>query len=136
VNNALHDGSSADDATPVFVVDDERALGSLIAEILELEGFRPRVFSDPCAALDALSRMDTPPPVMVTDFAMEGLNGIELIRRSRERHPALKTVLVSGSMTDTLLDQQSTQPDAFLSKPFVPQTLVDTVRSAAQLPVR
>lgn len=115
----------------MFVVDDEPMLGSMIAEILELEGFQPRIFTDPAAALDALSAMDTPPPVMVTDFAMDGLNGIELIRRSRERHPALKTVLVSGSMTGALLDQQATQPDAFLTKPFVPQTLVETVRGAA-----
>jgi len=120
----------------VYVVDDERSLGAMIAEILELEGYRPSVFTDPRAALDALSAADHPPAVMVTDFAMDGLNGIELIRRSRKHHPSLKTVLVSGSMTGELLNRETTQPDAFLTKPFVPQTLVETVRGAAQASAR
>jgi CheY-like chemotaxis protein len=54
--------------------------------------------------------------VVVTDFKMPKMNGVELIVRLRKLHPATSVILISG-FTDTLgLDEASTGADVVLQK--------------------
>ena len=54
--------------------------------------------------------------VVVTDYKMPKMNGIELIGRLRKLHPAIAVILISG-FTDTLgLDESSTGADIVLQK--------------------
>ena len=54
--------------------------------------------------------------VVVTDYKMPKMNGVELIGRLRKLHPATSVILISG-FTDTLgLDEASTGADIVLQK--------------------
>lgn len=54
--------------------------------------------------------------VVVTDYKMPKMNGVELIGRLRKLHPAMSVILISG-FTDTLgLDEAGTGADAVLQK--------------------
>src|SRR5580698_10620316 len=76
--------------------------------------------------------------VVVTDYKMPKMNGVELIGRLRKLHPATSVILISG-FTDTLgLDEASTGADIVLQKSNneVPQLIraVNRLLRKQQLP--
>jgi CheY-like chemotaxis protein len=54
--------------------------------------------------------------VVVTDYRMPGINGVELIRQLRERKPQVRTVLLSKAVEPLGLTEQSTGADAVIAK--------------------
>jgi putative nucleotidyltransferase with HDIG domain/PAS domain S-box-containing protein len=80
----------------ILVVEDEPAVLELILELLgdadpdlEVQGF-----TEPLEALEAFEKQ--PFPVIVTDVNMPGMNGLELLRRVREIHPATRAIIFTG----------------------------------------
>lgn len=115
--------------TLVFVVDDQQVVAELTAAILELEGFQTRIFYDPEAAYEAMDSGRLTPDVLLTDYQMPTQTGLDLIERSKDRHPALRTILFSGSAQRSVYANCRVKPDEFLEKPFVPQHLLEMVKS-------
>jgi DNA-binding NtrC family response regulator len=113
----------------VFVVDDERLIGEIVSTILSMEGFTTRTFTDPAAALAAFAECAVKPDVLVTDYVMRPLNGMELIQKCRAIHPSVLTLLYSGNVSGHLMDLYAEKPHSFLEKPFHPKKLVRIVRS-------
>lgn len=83
----------------VLVADDEPAVATLVAEVLEQAGARPLVHTNGLAALDAL-RSD-PPDVVIWDFSLSGLSGAELLEELSNGGPDVgdRVVLVTGDMS-------------------------------------
>lgn len=104
-------------------------IGEVVEVILRLEGYQPRFFSDPEQAFEALSSAAAKPSLLLTDFLMSPINGMELIERCKEVQPGLKTILYSGNVGEEIMQYYQTKPDGFLSKPFLPKTLVGLVRN-------
>lgn len=121
--------SSVDSETLVFIVDDEPCVGEVAEFILQGRGFRTKLFSDPKRALKSLSGKRESPSVLLTDFQMNGMNGLELIECSKRILPKLKTVLYSGNVEKAVKGRFSVSPDRIVSKPFLPQTLVNQIES-------
>ena len=117
------------DASLIYVVDDESMIGEVVEVILSLEGLRSKFFQNPLSALSEIGEANPRPSLLLTDFVMTPLNGMELIERCKELYPGLKTILYSGNVGEDITQFYSVQPDAFLSKPFLPKTLVNTVQS-------
>jgi two-component system cell cycle sensor histidine kinase/response regulator CckA len=115
-------GSSA----TIFVVDDELMLLELAATILQPLGFDVRTFSDPKKALAEYPAAR--PAVVVTDYAMGGMNGLDLMRECRLLNPRQKMILVSGTVDESIFANTQTRPDCFLPKPYQVQELVETVQ--------
>jgi DNA-binding NtrC family response regulator len=113
----------------VYVVDDEPMIGDVVQLILKMNGFSPKFFPDPEVALQALVEDDPKPVLLLTDYLMDPINGMELIQRCKEHQPSLKTILYSGNANEDVLQNYDTEPDAFLRKPFLPKTLLALVRS-------
>lgn len=122
--------SSVDSETLVFIVDDELAVGGVAEYILQERGFRTELFSDPKRALQSLSGESESPSLLLTDFQMNGMNGMELIECSKRILPKLKTVLYSGNLEKAVTQRYPVTPDRILSKPFLPETLVNQIDSA------
>jgi len=110
----------------VFVVDDEPMLLELAAVIIKPLGCEVRTFRDPETALKefALNR----PDVVVTDYAMGRMTGMDLVRECRRLHPAQKIILVSGTVDEHVFSDAPAKPNHFLSKPYQLQELTDCVR--------
>jgi len=67
--------------------------------------------------------------LLITDFAMGKMNGLELIQQCKVHHPTLKTVLVSGTAGVEILLDSPVPVDRFLSKPHPIELLCQTVRT-------
>jgi len=82
------------DATLV-IVDDEQMVLSSLQSFLELETeYNLQSFTSPSAALDYA--LAGPVDVVLSDFLMPGMNGIELLSRIREKHPHAPRILLTG----------------------------------------
>lgn len=128
VSNQTGDGGS-DQKPLIVVVDDEPMVGELVETIFMMEGWDAQVFVSPQKALEAICGMEEPPGLLLTDFRMPGMNGMELIQSSKKRFPTLKTVLFSGNVDESIQTQYTIKANAFLRKPFYPQVLLDTVKN-------
>ena len=117
----------------VWVVEDDRALLTGMLTLLEERGHRVRGFADPIRALrDAL---ESPPRVLVTDYQMPGLDGVELARALRDKlgPNAPRIFLVTGTRVRRV-DQ--TQFDQVLHKPFRFADLLATIERGLATPRR
>lgn len=83
------------DKSVVFVVDNDRTSGALNAGILRGVGYSVQQFSTPQEALAELKK--APPTILVTDFAMGGMSGLELAQAAQERDPDIRIILLTGS---------------------------------------
>jgi two-component system, cell cycle sensor histidine kinase and response regulator CckA len=102
----------------IYIVDDEALLGQLAETVLTEAGFRTRTFLDPVDALRAVRDEAERPDVLVTDFVMGSMTGIELIEGCKACHPKLRTILLSGTVNETEVSTHDTQPDLFIPKPY------------------
>ena len=118
----------------VFIVDDEPVSAEIVAELLQLAGYRTRVFHDSCLAAEALSTSPVKPDVLLADFKMPGLNGLQLLARGKSEIHGLKTVLMSGLASDSALREKDFSPDQWVTKPFPVTTLLKSVSTALALP--
>ena len=116
-------------SSTVYVVDDEQMLLDLAKMILEPAGFRVRLFHDPEAALVKYTAANPPPDVLVTDYAMGSMNGMDLIRKCKQIHPHQKTVLLSGTVDESIYARSEIKPDRFLAKPYQISKLVEVIQS-------
>lgn len=112
----------------IYIVDDESLLGEMAEAVLSSEGFRSKVFSCPIKALESLKAAAAPPALLVTDCVMTGMSGIDLIAKCREHAPRLKTILLSGTVTEDYVKNAGIKPDRFIAKPYNVQVLISTVR--------
>lgn len=113
----------------VFAVDDEPMLLELVVLVLEPLGFHVRTFRDPATAVRAFALANPRPAVIVTDYAMHTMNGMDLIRDIRRLHPGQKILLVSGTVDETIFHDQPQKPNAFLAKPYPAKQLGDLVKA-------
>ena len=83
-------------AATILVVEDDPAVREAVVWVLKLMGYATREAGDGPAALEIL---DSDPAIrlMFSDLVMpKAMNGVELAREARRRHPALKIVLTTG----------------------------------------
>lgn len=78
----------------VLFVDDHQVLAKLSCEILEMQGYRAVSAYDGEDALRKFEQEDF--DILVTDYRMEGMNGVELAQKVHEKHPELPVILVTG----------------------------------------
>jgi two-component system OmpR family response regulator len=117
---------SVDPAATIFVVDDEPMLLDLAAAILEPLGFNVQTFRDPKRALREFPAAR--PVIVVTDYAMGEMNGLDLVRECRLVNPRQKTLLLSGTVDETIYDGVPVKPDRFLAKPYQVRDFIESVQ--------
>jgi CheY-like chemotaxis protein len=113
----------------IFVVDDEPMLLELASAILQPEGFDVRTFRDPRLAMQEYEK--NPPDIIVTDYAMGPMNGMELVRSCRSTHPDQKIMLLSGTVDESIYFNEPVKPDCFLAKPYQVQKFIEMIKNLA-----
>jgi len=101
----------------LLVVDDEPIVGKRLHQVFTKIGFEIETYTDSASALAAIAERDF--AVVVTDLKMEGIDGIEVLKRVRRRNPATQVIIITGyASPDTAELAQQEGVFAFLSKPF------------------
>ena len=116
----------------IVVVDDELMVGDVVQAMLELGGYRTIYFQDPRKALEWLQEPYTHPDLILTDFLMPHLTGLELLQGARAARPGLKAILYSGHVEERESDNYPERPHRFLRKPFSARTLIGVVKSVLE----
>jgi signal transduction histidine kinase/CheY-like chemotaxis protein len=125
-----------DRAAPLIVVDDDPVVLATTARALRRLGYHAIEAPDGGAALDLLeelSRQGKAIPLVLTDKAMPVMDGLELAREVRRRHPSTEVVLVTGNVDGPGIEALSPGSGdsplaAVLAKPFRLQELEAVVR--------
>ncbi len=112
----------------VLIVDDDELVRETLMNPLEDAGFVVLGARDSSSALELLER-DEAIDAMVTDFAMPGSNGIDLIREAHLRKPGLPAILLTGHVGDVAAAQaarkQRTEHFTLLQKPIRPMQIAE-----------
>uniref|UniRef100_UPI0038B82958 hybrid sensor histidine kinase/response regulator n=1 Tax=Paraburkholderia strydomiana TaxID=1245417 RepID=UPI0038B82958 len=128
-NSASGDADSLAGPTldTVLVVEDEPDLLDATAALFRSLGYEVLTASNGAEAMNALGRRDDI-RVLFTDVVMpKGIDGIQLARSTRDRHPEIRIVLASGYPLPALKAQHGNLDDfAFIHKPY---RLADLVRT-------
>lgn len=122
-------GSGPRGGTLIYVVDDEPMLLELASVILEPLGYTVETFNSPETALRAFQTAEAPPALIITDFTMHTMSGMELVKACRVIRPAQKAVLVTGTIAPDVLYGAPVQPNRFLTKPYHAKELIDMVEA-------
>jgi CheY-like chemotaxis protein len=115
----------------ILLVDDDSAVREVVAAMLEDLGYRVVEADSGAIALELLSagnRVD----LVLADFSMPGMSGMELLREATARRPDLPVLLVTGYADDKTL--AALGEDRLVLKPFRNEELARKVRVALNGP--
>ncbi len=111
----------------IALVDDDRNILTSLSVALQSEGFVTRLYSDGESALKALT--ENPPDLAVFDIKMPRMDGMELLRRVREKSDFPVLFLTSK---DEELDEAlglAMGADDYIAKPFSQRLLIARIRA-------
>lgn len=111
----------------IYVVDDEPTLLELAEYILEMEGFRYEKFEEPRKALAAFQAANPKPDLVITDYVMLGMDGLQLVGECLRAKPDLKSILVSGTVQEEVVHRSPVQVNRFLRKPYLAQEFLEAI---------
>ena len=114
-------------AATIALVDDDRNILTSVSIALQSEGFVTRLYSDGEVALKAL--IENPPDLAILDVKMPRMDGMELLRRLREKSEIPVIFLTSK---DEELDEAlglAMGADDYITKPFSQRLLIARIRA-------
>ncbi len=108
----------------VVVVDDDPEMLKSLASLMKRLGLKAECYGHPAAALSRLQDRKDDCGVLVTDYAMPSMNGLELAEIVRKLNPDIRLILISG-MEDPRFDWYLKNQfiDAFILKSELPEKL-------------
>lgn len=112
-----HPPISAMSRSPILLVDDDSKLLRVVTLRLEAEGYAVTAFATPQEALEKLLTLN--PGLVITDWRMPELNGVQFLLRLQEIKPGLPVILFSayGGVTEAVHAVQAGAID-FMTKPI------------------
>ena len=118
-------------AHQILVVEDEPDTATFIKEFLERNGYRVTIAKDGGQAHSMFVMRK--PDLVILDLILPGESGFEICERMKRTDEATPVVIVSAiDMTDARVLAERVGADAYLTKPFDPQELLDEIKSAAE----
>lgn len=116
-----------------LVVDDSRAIRMILARTLRELGFEVREAGNGREALEVLDAEKSGVQLVLADWNMPEMNGLELVKQLR-RNPELASVVVVMVTTETELDKMTAALEAganeYVMKPFTPEILAEKLELA------
>ena len=120
-----------DRTTTVLIADDEPAVLKFLAVLLREHHFTVLTARDGAEALGAARNYaeehGSPLDLLITDFEMPQLNGLELAAAMQQLFPDIGAVVISGKLNCEPAIRDAGL--AFLKKPFSPSALLETIES-------
>jgi two-component system cell cycle response regulator CpdR len=117
-------------AATVLVVDDQESLTRLMSKTLENAGFHVLWANNGADALTLFRAAEPPVDLLVTDYRMPGMTGLELASECCSLNPDLGVLYVSGSSPgDDLQEDLAIPKRDFLPKPFRQSDLLRSAKA-------
>ncbi len=101
-SESVSDQHQSNKGCRILFVDDDKSVLDSLRNLLTVHGFTVCAFSDQDAALEAIRIQPSDYDVVVTDYNMPGLSGLDVARRVREIRHDLPVVVSSGFIDDDL----------------------------------
>ena len=110
----------------ILVVEDDRLNRELISKVLRQEGYQVLEACDGDIALKILQVL--PCDLVITDFLMPMLNGIEFVDQLRSLKPQMPIIFITGYLSAISDKKIVDEVGEILAKPFEPNVLRSSVR--------
>ena len=115
--------------TKVLLVDDERDFVQTLSERLSMREVGSHVVFDGESALEMMA--DDEPEVMVLDLKMPGIDGLEVLKRTKASRPDVEIIILTGHGSEADRDEcMKLGAFAYLQKPVDIELLSDTLKRA------
>lgn len=122
-------------APRILVVDDDRALQTLLSVLFTRAGFECDFVSD---GREAMQKLDSdgdgqPYAVIMLDLILPGVSGMEILNHLEEKKPALlpRTIVLTGASGGILKGVDTSRVHAVVRKPFDIQDVLDLTAECA-----
>jgi len=114
----------------ILVADDDPFIRTIISSTLVQNGYQVDIAKDGAEAWKALNEASY--SLLITDYKMPRVDGLELITKLRSQDKSLPVILVSGTMPVEALNRRpGLRIDALLEKPFTAEELLEAVKRVA-----
>ena len=111
----------------IALVDDEPSILATVSHALEAEGYKIKTYNDGVMALEGIS--SNPPDLAILDIKMPRMDGMELLRRLRQKSEMPVIFLTSKDEEIDELFGLKMGADDFIRKPFSQRLLVVRVKA-------
>lgn len=111
----------------IALVDDDRNILTSLRMVLEAEGYKTQSYNDGVSALDGMT--GEPPDLAILDIKMPRMDGMELLRRVRQKTEMPVIFLTSKDEEIDELFGLKMGADDYIAKPFSQRLLVERVRA-------
>ncbi|MGI9380102.1 MAG: response regulator [Methyloligellaceae bacterium] len=111
----------------IALVDDDRNILTSLRMVLEAEGYKIQTYNDGATALDGLET--APPDLAIFDIKMPRMDGMELLRKLRQKSELPVIFLTSKDEEIDELFGLKMGADDYIAKPFSQRLLVERVRA-------
>ena len=115
----------------ILIIDDEQGIRAALGQLLEFEGYEVHAVAN---AVDGISEYEKWKPNLVfLDVKMAGIDGIEALKRIKEKDPGAIVVMISGHATiQTAVEATQLGAYDILEKPLDTDRILVTLRNALQ----
>jgi len=100
----------------IMVIDDESIVGKMTKAVLEQEGYYVECFVNAAPALDRLKKEKF--DLVITDFKMKGIDGMEVLKTIKADSPETKVIMITAfASIDSAIEALRGKVDDFFPKP-------------------
>ena len=132
----LMESSHNNDNYYILLVDDEKDILDLFTEYLSSNGFNTISFQNPLDAFEYFYQNQSNCSLVITDYKMPQMSGLELIKKIREKDSncQIRTIVISAFIKDNLPYDKSyiTTVDRILEKPVYLDRLKNVIQELVQ----
>jgi two-component system response regulator (stage 0 sporulation protein F) len=113
----------------LLLVDDDIELGLELTDLLTQEGYLVTTISDTTEAVKVIESQEH--DINILDFKMPGLNGIDLVKKIKQKNPNTKVIMVTGRpFIEKLIKEENVSDliDGLIGKPFKIEELFEQIK--------
>jgi len=113
----------------VLIVDDEQGIRAALGQLLEYEGYKVRSGANAADGITAFTQWK--PHLVFLDVKMAGVDGLEALKRMREKDDTVPIVMISGHATiQTAVEATQLGAYDIMEKPLDTDRILVTIRNA------